>query len=72
MVCHDCIIFILKQNSTPNKLFQFLHDFLQSKKQKVKLNGQVYSGKADGEAYLGLLLLPIYRNNLSDGKLSHY
>lgn len=47
-----------------------MHDFLQSKKQKVKLNGQASSDSADGEVYLGLLLLPIYTDDLSDGKVS--
>ena len=47
-----------------------MHDFLQSKKQKVKLNGQASSGSAGGEVYLGLLLLPIYTDDLSDGKVS--
>ena len=42
-VWHDGIIFKLKQNDISGALHKLLNDFLANRKQRVVLNGQVYS-----------------------------
>ena len=42
-VWYDAIIFKLEQNDISGNLHKILHDFLLNRKQRVVLNGQVYS-----------------------------
>ena len=71
-VWHKGLIHKLKQNGIGGPLLKILTYFLKSRKQRVVLNGQhsswsyVLAGVAQG-LILGLLLFPIYINDLSDG-----
>ena len=71
-VWHDCIIYKLTQNGIPESFLNLLQDLLKEIKQRVVLNGQVFTwenintGALLGST-LGLLLFLIYINGLTEG-----
>ena len=71
-VWHKGIIFKLKQNGIPGKMYSALSDFLKDRRQSVILNGQVSSGTGVNAgvpqvSILGLPLFLVYVNDLVDG-----
>ena len=75
-VWHKGIIFKLKQNGISSKLLSVLSDFLKDRKQRVILNGQVFSWTGVNAvvplgSVLGPLLFLIYINDLTDGLSSN-
>ena len=73
---HESLIFKLKQNGISGNLLNLLWDFLRNRKQRVLLNGKVSDWsdvRADAlqGSILGLLLLLIYINDLSEGLSSN-
>ena len=75
-VWHESLIFKFKQNGISGNLLNLLRDFLRNRKQRVLLNGKVSDWsdvRADAlqGSILGLLLLLIYINDLSEGLSSN-
>ena len=71
-VWHKGVIFKLKQNGIPGKLFSVSSDFLKDRRLKVTINVKVSSWTGVNEgvcqgSILGPLLILVYVNDLADG-----